>query len=268
MSKNIEHITSRDNARLKHARAARDGRIETEIFVEGLRLAEEAAEVLEVTDFFYTPEFAENERAVELLNKLPHFQGAVVSHKLLESISDMKTPQGIVLLAHKPATGKSILEKTIKLNPAPLIVVLHELNNPSNVGAVLRTAEAVGISGAILTRKSAAVFSPKSLRDAMGAAFCLLLWTDADFDEAIEFCRANQLKTVCADVRAEKNYAEIDWQSAVALIIGSEARGLAAEETNQTDEQIKIPMRAPVESLNAAVASGIIVYEAARQRGF
>jgi TrmH family RNA methyltransferase len=263
-----EQITSRDNARLKHARAVRDGRIETEIFVEGLRLAEEAAEVLEVTDFFYTPEFAENERAVELLNKLPHFQGAVVSQKLLESISDTKTPQGVVLLAQKPATGKSILVKTFDLNPASLFVVLHELNNPANVGAVLRTAEAVGVSGVILTRKSADVFSPKSLRGAMGAAFRLPFWTNADFDEAIEFCGVNKIKTVCADVQAEKKHTEIDWRRRVALIIGSEARGLAPDEINQTDEQIRIPMKMPVESLNAAVAGGIILYEAARQRGF
>lgn len=268
MKENEKQIASRDNARLKHARAVRDGRVETEIFVEGLRLAEEAANVLKITDFFYTPEFAENARAAKLLIKLRESQGSVVSQKLLESISETKTPQGIVLLARKPATGKSALEKTFASISAPLVVVLHELNNPANVGAVLRTAEAVGVSGAILTRKSADVFSPKSLRGAMGAAFRLPLWTAAEFDEAIKFCLTNKIKTVCADVRGAKKHTEIDWRGRIALIVGSEARGLAPDEIEQTDEQIRIPMKTPVESLNAAVAGGVVLYEAARQRGF
>jgi TrmH family RNA methyltransferase len=145
---------------------------------------------------------------------------------------------------------------------------LHELNNPSNVGAILRTAEAAGASGVILTKNSADVFSPKSLRGSMGAAFRLRFWTKADFSEVVEVCRQNRIKTVCADIRAAKNHTEIDWREATALIVGSEARGLSPEEIGETDEQIKIPMKTPVESLNAAVACGIVLYEAARQRGF
>lgn len=268
MKNSPEQITSRDNARLKHARAVRDGRVEGEIYIEGLRLAEEAAEVLEITHFFFTPEFAETVRGGELLKKSHNFNSAVVSQKLLESISDTKTPQGIVLLARKPKTGRQLLEEKLNSVPTPLFVVLYELNNPSNVGAILRTAEAAGSAGAILTRKSADVFSPKSLRAAMGAAFRLPLWTNADFNETISFFRANKIKTICADIRAEKKHTEIDWLRASALIVGSEARGLTPEEIEQTDEQTKIPMKAPVESLNAAVAAGIVLYEAARQRNF
>ena len=268
MKSREEQITSRDNSRLKRARTVRDGRIDGEIFVEGLRLAEEAVEFLEITDFFYTPEFAETERGEELLKKLHNFNGAVVGQKLLESISDTKTPQGVVLLARKQQTGKEILEKKLKSISAPLFVVLHELNNPANSGAILRTAEAAGVAGAILTRNSADIFSPKSLRGAMGAAFRLPLWTGAEFDETINFFRANKIKTICADVRAEKKHTEIDWRTGAALIVGSEARGLSPKEVGQTDEQTKIPMKAPVESLNAAVAAGIILYEAARQRNF
>jgi TrmH family RNA methyltransferase len=268
MKNSKEQITSRDNARLKHARAVRDGRVDGEIFVEGLRLAEEAAQFLDITDFFYTPEFVQTARGEELLKKLHNFNSAAVSQKLLESISDTKTPQGVVLLARKPQTGKEILEKKLKLISAPLFVILHEINNPANAGAILRTAEAAGVAGAILTRKSADVFSPKSLRGAMGAAFRLPLWTNADFDETINFFRANKIKTICADVRAEKKHTEIDWRAASALIVGSEARGLTPEEVGQIDEQTKIPMKAPVESLNAAVAAGIVLYEAARQRNF
>ena len=262
-------ITSKDNSRLKHARAVRDGREPSEIFIEGLRLAEEAAAAnLEVTDFFYTPEFAATERGGKLIRKLVHRRGAAVNEKLLESIADTKTPQGVVLLAGKPETGKAVLESKFFETGLPLIIVLHRLNNPQNVGAILRTAEAAGAAGVILTRDSADVFAPKSLRGAMGAAFRLPIWMTAHFGEIVAFCSANEITTICADVSATKTHTEIDWTMRRALIIGSEAHGLTAEEIAQTDESLKIPMRSPVESLNAAVACGVILYEAARQRQF
>lgn len=263
-----EQITSRDNARLKHARAVRDGRVAEEIFVEGWRLAVEAAAILEITEFFLTPEFEQTERGAQLLRKLPNPRRFLLSQKLLESVSDTKTPPGVVLLARQPQTGRKVLEKTLKTVSAPLVVLLHEINNPSNAGAILRTAEAAGASAAILTRQSANVFAPKSLRAAMGAAFRLPLWTNADFAEAIDFCREKAIKIVCADVRAGKNHTAVDWREAACLIVGSEARGLETDEIEQTDEQIKIPMKSGVESLNAAVAGGVVLYEAARQRGF
>lgn len=267
MTKDEGLITSKENSRLKHARAVRDGREIGEIFIEGWRLSEEAVGAnLEITDCFFTPEFVKTKRGAALLEKLANVRGANVSAKLLESISDTKTPQGIVLLAKKPETGKSVLEKILNENRTQLFVVLHKLNNPANIGAILRTAEAAGASGAILTQHSADVFSPKSLRGAMGSAFRLRLWTNAKFAEVIEFCRQHKIETVCAELNARKTHTEIDWTVSRALIIGSEAQGLAPEEIALCDESLKIPMNAPVESLNAAVACGVVLYEARRQR--
>jgi RNA methyltransferase, TrmH family len=261
-------IKSKDNPRLKHARAVRDGRESGEIFIEGLRLAEEAvAANLEITDAFFTTEFADAPRGERLLSNLADVRGANISEKLLESISDTKTPQGVVVLAKKPKTGKEVVLSPLHpFTPSPLLVVIHRLNNPTNVGAILRTAEAAGATGAILTENSADVFSPKSLRGAMGSAFRLPMWTNAKFAEAIEFCRENNIKTVCAELNAEKTHVEVDWREPKALILGSEAHGLTAEEIALTDENLKIPMHSPVESLNVAVACGIILYEAHRQR--
>lgn len=276
-------ITSKDNARLKTARAARDGSEKQLIFVEGLRLAEElAATNLEITEYFFTTEFARAERSALLLKKLRSFHGAIISSQLLRSISDTKTPPGIIVLAKKPETGKNVfLNKSPRLSKGGgnkdstalarasvnfLLVVLHQLNNPSNIGAILRTAEAAGASGVVITANSADPFAPKSLRSAMGSAFRLPLWINAEFGEVIEFCRSRQIKTVCAELNAERMHTEIDWTVARALIIGQEANGLAPDEIAQTDDRVKIPMQPPVESLNAAVACGVILYEVARQR--
>jgi RNA methyltransferase, TrmH family len=260
-------ITSKDNSRLKHARAVRDGKISTEIFIEGLRLAEEVlTSNLEVTDYFFTPEFPEAVRGAKLLKNLEGARGAILSGKLFASIADTKTPQGIVILAARPQTGKNNFANKLNSIASPLVIILHRLNNPANVGAILRTAEAAGATGAILTRESADAFSPKSLRGAMGAAFRLPIWADCGLAEAMEFCRAAHIQTVCADVRAAKTHVEIDWTHPRAVVVGSEAHGLSNEEIALADETLKIPMKSDVESLNAAVACGVVLYEAARQR--
>lgn len=130
----------------------------------------------------------------------------------------------------------------------------------------MRTVEAAGASGVILTEGTTDIFSPKALRGAMGSSFRLPLWTGASFDEAIDFCRERGIRTVCTDIRAERVHTEIDWTAASALIVGPEATGLEKTEIALADESLRIPMHAPVESLNVAVATGIVLYEAARQR--
>lgn len=128
----------------------------------------------------------------------------------------------------------------------------------------MRTAEAVDVSGVILTKNSADVFSPKAIRGAMGASLRLPLWTNADFTEALQWSRAKNLKSICADVNAEKIYTEVDWNVSRLLVFGSEAHGLSAAERAAVEESLLIPMANGVESLNIAVACGIILYEARR----
>ena len=263
-------ITSRDNPRLKQARRVRDGDIKKLIFVEGLRLAEEVLRsCLQIEEAFVSENFTESERGQEFFEKYlaKKVLTAEVSDGAFNSLADTKTSQGIVLIVQKPATGKFKIEGALqKAEQMPLVVLLHQINNPSNLGAILRTAEAVGAAGVILTKNSADVFSPKSLRGAMGAAFRLPLWRDANFFEAIDWAREYDLISVAADVRAEKSYLEIDWNSSPRLLIfGSEAHGLSAKELTEVDETLKIPMENNVESLNLAVSAGVILFEAKRR---
>lgn len=264
-------ITSRDNPRLKKVRKTRDGKIKNAIFVEGVRLAEEAlrSNIL-VNDVFYTENFAEGERGKTLLEKCSAQSIEIfeVSAQVFNSISDTKNSQGIALIAGKPATGKEILEKHLDTNEEkfPLVVLLHEINNPSNLGAILRTAEAAGVSGIVLTKNSADVFSPKSLRASMGAALRLPVWENAGFSEALAWAKEKNFHTVCADINAEKSYLEIDWKKARLLVFGSEARGLSPDERNEIEESLLIEMENDVESLNLAVSCGIILFEAKRRR--
>ena len=264
---NRETITSRDNSLLRQARAARDGKVEELIFIEGLRLAEEALRSkLKIEAVIVSQELAQKEKARGLINELGQTSSrlASVSEKLLESISYTKTPQGIVLLASRPETSKEHFAANDR-EPS-LIVIMHRINNPVNVGAILRTAEAAGATSVIATQNTSDPLSPKSLRGAMGSAFRLPVWFGPAYDDALAWCRERGIQTICADVHASTGYDQVDWQLPSALILGPESSGLSREELSAANEAVRIPMRGPAESLNVAVATGVLLYEAARQR--
>ena len=261
------HITSRDNSLLSHARAVRDGKVTDSIFVEGLRLCEEAlSSRLRIEALIYSTELAQKDRAAKVIRELASVadKSVTVSEKLLESISYTKTPQGIVVIAERPAVKDE--EFRARQGSGSLLVMLHRINNPVNVGAIVRTAEAAGATGVITTAGTADPFSPKAIRGAMGATFRLPIWTGARYAEAIDWCQANGTQTICADVDATGNYTEVDWSRSTALVMGSESSGLSPEEIALTDEAVKIPMQGSTESLNVAVAAGILLYEARRHR--
>jgi len=264
---NFVQITSRDNSLLRRARSVRDGKIEELIFVEGLRLCEEAfRSKLEIEAVIVSEELARKERAAEVVNELSKVakRTGFVSEKLLESISYTKTPQGIVVLAERPGGSESRLAASLHANS--LLVVLHQINNPVNVGAILRTAEAAGATGVITTSNTSDPFSPKSLRGAMGSAFRLPIWSGPTYDEVIDWCRKRSIATVCTDAEADTDYTDVDWASANALLLGPESTGFTPEQLAKADRKVRIPMQGMAESLNVSVAAGILLFEAARQR--
>ena len=263
----IDRVTSRDNSLLRQARAVRDGKLDELIFVEGLRLCEEAQRSnLEIEAVIVSEELMRKERAAQAIAELSRVskRTASVSEKLLESISYTKTPQGIVVLAHRPDSSEERLAAGLPANP--LLVVLHQINNPVNVGAILRTAEAAGATGVITTKNTSDPFSPKSLRGAMGSAFRLPIWSGPTYDEVIEWCRTRGIATVCSDAEADTDYTDLDWTRAIALMLGPESTGFTAEELMNADRSVKITMRGQTESLNVSVAAGILLFEANRQR--
>jgi TrmH family RNA methyltransferase len=261
------HIISRDNSLLRQARGVRDGKIDELIFIEGLRLCEEALRSqLGIEAVVVSEELLRKERVAGVIRELSQAakRFGSVSEKLLESVSYTKTPQGIIVLAQRPEASEARLAGQLGANP--LLVVMHQINNPVNVGAILRTSEAAGAVGVITTKNTSDPFSPKSLRGAMGSAFRLPMWSGPSYTETIDWCRQQGVATVCADVEATTSYTEIDWTGPSALILGPESTGLTAEELEFADHRVSIPMKGMAESLNVAVAAGVLLFEAARQR--
>ncbi|HKO36386.1 MAG TPA: RNA methyltransferase [Pyrinomonadaceae bacterium] len=261
------HITSRDNSLLRRARSVRDGKLDSLIFVEGLRLCEEALKSeLRIEAVIYSEHILRKDRAAKSIERLAAAAdtAATVSEKLLESVASTKTPQGVVVLAVRSTNDEEAF--AARQTKSPLLVVLHEINNPVNVGAIVRTAEAAGATGIIATANTADPFSPKALRGAMGSAFRLPIWSGLSFAAVVAWCRSRKIQTVAADLSGSAVHRDVDWGKSSAIIVGRESTGLSSDEVAVTDTSVRIPMHGAAESLNVAVATGIILFEAARQR--
>lgn len=262
-------ITSRSNQKLKSVRKTRDGKIENKIFIEGTRLAEEAAKSgISIFDIFFSRSFFENPHNSALLELLPNdAENFLLADELFKTIGDTKNPQGIVLIAEKPRFTENFFDDFSNEtgNRLPLIVFLNEINNPSNLGAIFRTAEAAGALGIFISENSADPFSPKALRASMGSALRLPSREKISFQEALDWAEENGFETIAADINSKTDYRKIDWRTPRLLVFGSEAHGLSEAERNSLDEDLFIPMEDPVESLNLAVASAVILFEARRQ---
>jgi TrmH family RNA methyltransferase len=266
-TRNSKLITGRDNSLLRRARAVREGKLNSLIFIEGLRLCEEALKSeLRIEAVIYSDHILRRDGAAKLIERLTAAAdtSATVSEKLLESVSCTKTPQGVVVLAVRPTNDEETF--AAKQTKSPLLVVLHEINNPVNVGAIVRTAEAAGATGIIATAKTADPFSPKALRGAMGSAFRMPIWSGPSFAAAVAWCRSRKILTIAADLFGSAVHRDVNWRKSSAIIVGRESTGLSPDEVAATDASVRIPMQGAAESLNVAVATGIILFEAARQR--
>jgi RNA methyltransferase, TrmH family len=196
-----EHITSRENSKLKHVRRVRDGKESGWIFIEGVRLAEEALRsALAIRSAFVSTDALEKERIEALAGKLERRGVEVleVAERLFPSITDTPHPQGIVLTADKPAAGREVLGAAVDARTPPLVLYLNRISDPGNLGAIARTAEAAGVSGAILSMNSAGAFSPRALRASMGSGFRLPFWEGVEPHEAFVWARGRRLKVTAA----------------------------------------------------------------------
>jgi TrmH family RNA methyltransferase len=265
----IPKITSRDNQRLIHARKVRDGHAVGSMFVEGKRLTVEALRSgAEITECFVSERFAASSENAELLGRLIETARFTfeISDRLFHTVAATDHSQGVILIAERPQNSVSMIEKHFgDKDTVPIALLLCRINNPSNLGAVLRTAEASGIAGVIVTENSADVYSPKALRASMGAAFRMPVWNDVSFEQVLNWAKANGLRSTATSAGSTENYTSADWLTPRLLIFGSEAHGLPESELARVEESIHIPMENDVESLNLAVAAGIILFEAKRQ---
>ena len=183
-----------------------------------------------------------------------------LSGKLFEQLSQTETSQGIIAIVEKPRISRDRFLKKDGGN----FVVLDRLQDPGNIGTILRTADAAGYRLAIVMKGTADVFSPKVVRAATGSLFRMPVVFMDSVDELMEFTRAAGKKLVATCFDTDRYYYDENLKENIALIIGNEGNGISQELIDGSDLKIKIPMHGSIESLNASVAAGILMYEAVR----
>lgn len=192
------------------------------------------------------------------------FQGVdveLVSDSVMKEISDTMTPQGVLALVKML---KYSLDDLLDQKD-PLFLVLENLQDPGNLGTILRTGEGAGISGLIMSRDTVDIYNPKVTRSTMGSIFRVPFVYVDDLFQVVETMKEKGITTYAAHLNGT-DYTREDYQGGTAFLIGNEGNGLTDELTKKAQKKIKIPMCGKVESLNAAMASGLLVYEARRQR--
>ena len=185
-----------------------------------------------------------------------------LSDKLFEQLSQTETTQGIMAIVEKPELSPDLFLNRGGGN----FIVLDRLQDPGNIGTILRTADAAGYELAIVMKGTADVFSPKAVRAATGSLFRMPVVFMDSVDELMEFTRAAGKKLAATCFDTDRYYYDEDLRENIALIIGNEGGGISRELMESSDLKIKIPMHGNIESLNASVAAGILMYEAVRPR--
>lgn len=254
-------ITSAANKQIKNIlklQKSSKARKEQNLFVvEGIRMFREVPKE-RLSRVYVTEEFYEKNS--ELFDH--RRPDDLVSESVFEKLSETKTPQGVLATVNMK---EYILEDLLTIKNNPLFLVLENLQDPGNLGTILRTAEGAGIDGIIMSRDTVDVYNPKVVRSTMGSLFRMPFAYVEDLFEAVEKIKSSGVTVYAAHLDGEGFY-EKDYRKGTAFLIGNEGNGLTCELTALADEKIRIPMKGKVESLNAAIAATLMAYEALRQR--
>ena len=278
----MEIISSKDNKRIKYIRSLLEkGNIRKknhQFVVEGIKLVDEALEygkVLEVVcaeslyDEIISGDLSGNRLLAENDKNITNYvkKGSsllVVSDTVFKSMSETKTPQGILAVVEMPDYGlldKGFLEQAYTKNGKIKLLVLEDTADPGNLGTIMRTAEAAGVTGVIMGKGTVDIFNPKVVRSTMGSIFRLPFAYVEDLKETIKELKTQGISFYATHLKGEKSYKDIKYSDMSAILVGNEARGLSDEVADLADTYVLIPMQGKVESLNAAVAAALMMYE-------
>ena len=197
-------------------------------------------------------------RASEMITWMNH---EVVTEEQMKKLTDTVTPQGILCVVRQPSYT---MEDIINHPGHRLLMILEDIQDPGNLGTIFRTAEGAGASGIIMTKGCADLFNPKVVRSTMGSIYRVPFFVTDDIEQTISLVKNAQIEVFAAHLKGEHFYDEIEYKDA-AFLIGNEGRGLKDSTASLADTYIKIPMSGELESLNASMAAGILMYEHNRQ---
>ena len=233
--------------------------------VEGLHLCEEAINSnWETESVLFTNLFQNSPAGKRLIKKFEkrNVKPIPVKSEVMSKLSDTVTPQGIICVVKikKFSLGK------LWSGRSNIILALDTIRDPGNVGTLIRTADAFGIDGVILSSDTVELYNPKVVRSTMGSIFHLPILDDVDLEKTLPKLKNKNFKIYGTDVKNGKDFEGLNYSGKICLLIGSEAKGLNKKLLQFSDEIIRIPTYGKAESLNASVAGGILLYEITKRR--
>ena len=255
-------ITAASNSRMKRLvqlqGQAKYRRSEGVFLVEGVRMFLEAPPE-KIREVYVTESFL---RWKACRQKLEQTGYEVVADHLFSKITDTRTPQGILCVMEQFSWD---LEDYLNREDG-LFLLLEDIQDPGNLGTMLRTAEGAGVTAVLMSRTTADIYNPKAIRSTMGSVYRVPFFYVADMETAFGLLRKKGVKIYAAHLAGEHVYTQENYGSKAAFVIGNEGNGLREETAAAADCLVRIPMEGQVESLNAAIAAALFLYEAKRQR--
>ena len=253
-------ITSKDNEIIKSIRKLKEKkyRDETGLFIiEGIKVIEEAIEEkADIDKIVVCNEICEN-FSKELLYKIAKYDVIYVAKNVFKLLTDVTNPQGILAVVNKNKNAAIDFSQDFYL-------ILDNIQDPGNMGTILRTADSINLNQIIVAKGSSDCYNPKVVRSTMGAIFRVKVF-ECDLVDVVKELKKHKIKILATDLNTENSIYDVDYEK-TAVVIGNEANGVSSEILNLADSRIKIPMLGRTESLNAGVATGIILYETVRKK--
>jgi TrmH family RNA methyltransferase len=255
-------IESLQNTIVKQVSALkqRQQREKSNLFVvEGIRFVDDIPNDWNIEKYVISESFADKNQE-KILNL--HSKVYTVTDAIFMTISDTQNPQGILALC----TQKTYTLEDILKADTPFLLIADQLQDPGNLGTIIRVADAAGVTGVILSKGCVDLYNPKVLRATMGSVFHIPIVTNANILDTISALKSNHIITLSAHLKGKTTPYEVNLKQSVAIIVGNEANGISDDIAAQTDALVKLPMPGLAESLNVSIASGILLYEVVRQR--
>lgn len=260
-------ITSTSNPRVRQLviwqEKAKKRREDNVFLAEGIKMLREAPKDW-IKEVYLTEEVLQRLRKEdgEVLAKIENTGYELLSDEVMKKVSDTQTPQGALVVLNRP----SYTLDDIVGSGEGTFMVLENLQDPGNLGTIIRTGEGAGIRGVIMSQDTVDIYNPKTIRATMGSVYRVPFIYVETLSNSICYLKEKGVRTYAAHLKGTKQYYEFSYTGGTAFLIGNEGNGLKKETADLADEYLRIPMEGQVESLNAAIAATILMYEAYRQR--
>lgn len=257
-------ISSKDNEIIKKIKSLKEKKyrdIENCYIIEGIKLVKEAiVENAKIKQIVVCEDcINDGEIDTDTLYEIAKFDVVYVTEKVFKTITDVKTPQGIIAVIEKNNINSKIDYSQ------DIIIALDGVQDPGNLGTILRTVDSANLKQIILSKESADSYNPKVVRSTMGAIFRVNIIEEDSLKDMLQEAKKNNFKVMVTSLDTKNSIYDVDYSKKV-IVIGNEANGVSKEVQVIADEKVKIPMLGKTESLNASVAAGIIIYEYVRKK--